>query len=555
MAAIYESVVRPELYGAFLDAWGAHMEGALASVEGTEPPEAAETELRVDPELRAHFARAYTILEQIGRQVPQDSLQERVRQSSGFALLATADGRVLATSASATQHGAGSGLEFLRDMLNGPALTALDGFCHALAAGDTPPPVVLTTGSTPRHLLLRAALAAPDGAGGGRLMVIEALDHRWNRDAERLLIDSFGLSGAEVAVVRGLLAGQSLRDMARETGKSEHTIRNQTKSVLAKTGAPGQVDLVRLVAFLLKQETPARRDPAERPLPGQVLQMGDTGRMELFSDGPEDGRPLIFLHGMLDGMGPLLHLRDRFHAAGYRLIAPVRPGFGRTDPVERPDQALDVVVRQVEELIARLALHAPVLLGHMAGAFYGHVIVSRLRGKVAGLVGVSGCAPIRRLSQLSAMAPRQRIVAYTARFTPALLPPILRAGIAQIDGKDIDGFMSALYPPGTHEHAVIRDLGLAHTIQSGYRFSVTQGHMGFATDSHYVVRDWSRHIRGDAPAVYLHGARDPVVPCEDVERFAKTLPGTEFRRLEGAGQLCLYERPDAVFEALARFRR
>lgn len=546
--------MRPELYDAFLEAWGAHMEVALARAHVRDAP---GSDLAVDPELRAHFARAYEILEQIGRRAPQAGLEERMRQAPGIALLAAPEGRVLAASASAGPLVVDQGLDGLRDMLSGPALAALDGFCRALAMdGAAPEPVVLTTGAAPRHLLLRAASATPEDGVPRKLLVIEALDHRWSDGAERLLVDSFALSRAEVAVVRGLLAGQSLREIAAETGKSEHTVRNQSKSVLAKTGAPGQVDLVRLVAFLIKQDAPAGAGGATGVvmLPGQMLRMRDGSALELFTDGDAAGRPVLFLHGMLDGMAPLRHLRDRLRAEGYRVIAPARPGFGRTDPAARPADALDRVVEQVEEVIERMELQAPILLGHMAGAFYGHVVASRLRGRVAGLVAASGCAPIRKLSQIAGMAPRQRIVAYTARFTPALLPLILRAGIAQIDGKDIDDFMRALYPPGTHEHDVIRRLDLAKLIQAGYRFSVAQGHVGFATDSHFVVRDWSRHVDGDVPAIYLHGAFDPVVPCADVAAFVGNLPGAAFRRLDGVGQLCLYERPDAVFAALAQLR-
>lgn len=547
IAAIYETVVRPELYESFLDAWAAHMESGLAEADGSPPGR-----LEVDPELGAHFQRAYEILEQIGRRSPQAGLEQRTRDAKGFAVLATADGRILAASATAARTLGANGLDGLQDGLTGPARTALRRFCHALERGEAPGPLVLTTGDTPRHLLVqRARTAAGEGATAA-LLTIEALDHQWNDGAEALLVESFALSRAEVAVLRALLSGRTLREIAADTGRSEHTIRNQMKSVLAKTGAPSQVDLVRLVAFLINSAAEREQQVAPRGLRGRLLTLAGR-RVELFTDGPEDGRPVLFLHGMLDGLAAPLHLRDRFRAAGYRLIAPARPGFGRSEPVGRPEDALDIVVAQVEALIGRMDLKAPILLGHMAGALYGHVLASRLRGRVAGMVAVSGAAPIRRLSQLSSMAPHQRIVAYTARFTPALLPPLLRAGIAQIDSKDIEGFMTALYPPGSHEAAVIRRLDLARIIQAGYRFSVTQGHIGFATDSHHIVRDWSRHIDPSAPVLYLHGARDPVVPRGDVEAFLQDLPGAECQVLGDAGQLSLYERPDAVFEALARF--
>ncbi|MFD2856963.1 LuxR C-terminal-related transcriptional regulator [Seohaeicola zhoushanensis] len=84
-------------------------------------------------------------------------------------------------------------------------------------------------------------------------LVIEAMEYRWTAAAEAMLVASFGLSRAEVDIVRQLLAGRSLRQIAEQSGRSEHTVRNQAKAVLAKTGAPGQVDLIRLVVFLINQ--------------------------------------------------------------------------------------------------------------------------------------------------------------------------------------------------------------------------------------------------------------------------------------------------------------
>merc|ERR1711916_90655 len=56
ITAIYETVIRPELYGAFMEAWSDHVQAALDAQEirsgrSTDAPDALE----IDPELRAHF--------------------------------------------------------------------------------------------------------------------------------------------------------------------------------------------------------------------------------------------------------------------------------------------------------------------------------------------------------------------------------------------------------------------------------------------------------------------------------------------------------------------
>ena len=59
----------------------------------------------------------------------------------------------------------------------------------------------------------------------------------------------YGLTKAELAILRALAAGQNSGLIATETGRSIQTVRTQIKSLLQKTGAKGQSDLIRMFAF------------------------------------------------------------------------------------------------------------------------------------------------------------------------------------------------------------------------------------------------------------------------------------------------------------------
>ncbi|WP_406649200.1 hypothetical protein QEZ52_07825 [Aliisedimentitalea scapharcae] len=112
-----------------------------------------------------------------------------------------------------------------------------------------------------------------------------------------------------------------------------------------------------------------------------------------------------------------------------------------------------------------------------------------MRDRVAGLVAVSSGAPVTRLGDISSMSARVRAIAYTARYTPSLLPAELRAGVAMIDSHDGDGFMDVQFPKGSTDRRTIQQLALGSLIQDGYRLSVQQGVAGFACASHWAVRD------------------------------------------------------------------
>lgn len=63
-----------------------------------------------------------------------------------------------------------------------------------------------------------------------------------------LFAHGYGLTPSETRVLNGLIAGKKVKELAAEAGRSRETIRSQLKSLLLKTGARGQSDLLRLVA-------------------------------------------------------------------------------------------------------------------------------------------------------------------------------------------------------------------------------------------------------------------------------------------------------------------
>lgn len=62
-----------------------------------------------------------------------------------------------------------------------------------------------------------------------------------------IIAGEFELTAAEARLVAALVAGRSMADLARDTGHSRNTLRNQLASVFVKTGTHRQTELVALV--------------------------------------------------------------------------------------------------------------------------------------------------------------------------------------------------------------------------------------------------------------------------------------------------------------------
>ncbi|MEE9310045.1 MAG: hypothetical protein V3U64_03415 [Cocleimonas sp.] len=75
---------------------------------------------------------------------------------------------------------------------------------------------------------------------------------------EHALAATFGLTGAETRMVMELFKSGSLPDAAKELNRSYHTVRNQMKSVLVKTGTSNQLKLMQCLMSHKRVKNPTK---------------------------------------------------------------------------------------------------------------------------------------------------------------------------------------------------------------------------------------------------------------------------------------------------------
>jgi pimeloyl-ACP methyl ester carboxylesterase/DNA-binding CsgD family transcriptional regulator len=543
--SVYRIALEPQSYDVFMDHWDSHVSRALEELTALQDGSDLD-----DPEILAHFNTAFGILEELGRR-PQDPL----RDGKGPRMLVDGKGAVIwCNGASAQLLGISPGarIDDLAPHLHDPRLgRRLLADIAAAPAGDVSANRLLRLDLDMGTLYL---LARPiTDREGQSLILIEPLLGEWTPEMERLLGSAFALTEAESAVAAGLAEGLTPAEVAKRRAVSVLTVRTQIKSLLAKTGAAGQTDLVRLLMSVSRivDRTMESEDAPARP----AICITPKGRqipVELF--GTPGGFPVLFLHGMLDGCSATPRIEHALIQRGLRLIAPVRPGFG-SSAADRGDIATapQRFAEDLEGLIDRLRLRQVVLLGHMAGALYALAVAARLGDRIAGIVNVAGTVPILSNAQFASMSRRQRLVDYTARYAPAALPFVLRAGIRQLDFNGERAFMTALYETSPLDLEMISDTDVYRSLRRGYRFTVAQGHKAFETDGYHVVRDWSEMaFASQAPVTLVHGRHDPVVSAASVENFAQRLGArASLTMIEDCGQLVLYRWPEIVCSVLA----
>ncbi len=565
LEAIYRTAVTPESYDQLMALWQAQLEQAITGLDPEDlaaPP--VQDLIDLSPTL-AHFNTSLQILEKLGRESGNRALQSSMAHG-GLHVALDAGGRIVWLNArAARQFGLRAGTTIERLPMGKAALERLrHGLAEMASLAEVepvaPPRAQLLTlqdeTGLPHHLVAQPQ-AQPDGS---LQMVLRSASARWSPLMADMLRESFDLSDSELEIVALMIEGMDLPEIAETRGRQLSTVRTQLKTILRKTGTHSQPQLLRLVLGLAAHlPMPGAATAAQRDVHFLTLKSGR--RMPFHRIGPARGRPVIFLHGMLDGIGITAALGALLAGRGVQLIAPERPFFGSAQGIDPatlppgmalPRDAIRLFAADLEELCTYLGMPDVVLIGHMAGAVYafGHAVLAPQR--VRAVINIAGGVPITSVRQFAMMSARQRLVAYTARFTPTALPFILRAGIRQIDAGGEHRFINALYADSPKDQEVARQPEVLDILRDGVRFAVAQGYRAFEMDSFHVVRDWSALAEASRCPVHLiHGRHDPVVSCESVEGFAARLgQRARLHVIENAGQLVYYADPAAVLAAI-----
>lgn len=562
--SIYRIALEPQTYDSFMGEWGSYIADQAAELATLQAADETRAQADDNPEIATHFQIAAQILDQMGRPSPQQPEQQTGGSRRNLQMLVNAEGQVVWSSAAAADLfdlGRGAQIEALgmtsaqTDRLRGMALSFR-------AAPDAPPaPLVLhmTPPDAEAVTLYMVARALPEQADDA-LVLITRITPDWPAAMPRLLREGFALSPSEIEICEHIAEGHGPAEIAALRESALATVRTQLKNAMAKTRCSSQAELVRLLHSVMRvadQEAEANSRSWSRARQVTTMALPDR-EMLLEHYGDPTGYPVIFFHGMLDGNSMTHRFQTALEKHNLRMICPVRPHFGKAPGTTLPPRDVPMAfARDVAHMIRELGLKKPVLMGHMAGALYAYATAGSMApDELRGILNVSGGVPIVSHRQLATMSRRQQLVAYTARYTPSILPFVLRAGINQIDNGGERQFLNSLYENAPHDQALIADPDMRDLILSGYRFTVEQGHRAFEVDSHNVVHDWSDLVDSSViPVRLLHGRTDPVVCARSVEKFARRRNNrVTLEVLEDTGQLVLYQHPLRVIQEICAFR-
>jgi pimeloyl-ACP methyl ester carboxylesterase len=268
----------------------------------------------------------------------------------------------------------------------------------------------------------------------------------------------------------------------------------------------------------------------------RFIKLSSGVRARVAVSGPDDGIPVVLLHGWAACLYLFRHGLDRLPAYGIRAIAVDLRGFGLTDkPTARGAYSTEAYCADLDALLDALQLREAVFVGQSMGGGlllrYAQRRGARMRGMV--LINPSGLVRIPLLA-LGRASPRPIVRALGGRLMPrAMVRFILRrlayADPDRVTERDVDEYWAPTQLDGL--------VPAARSALSEF--------------------DWKPLTREEAvgvtvPSVVILGRKDRLV--SNAADAARRLANSTVHLLDGAH--CVNEElPDVVYDLVGRFTR
>lgn len=551
IALAYAMAVGFDRYYELFDALSARL-ASHEKWDQTEEDRTIETLSRLEP----HFHNALDLMHKsaLQREKPKHTvraMEDDLRPS----ILVTPNGRITYANASATDKFGWASGDRLDAMQFEPE--QFKGLTHALTGlADTKTfqlvgtfEVFKSDGSGPIRVSLRKVLGDQNEVLGH----ISALSSSWHPDLAAEFKAVMKITPAELDVVRAVVTGLSLTDLALERGRAVGTVRLQAKTLLKKLHLRSQTELACLYAsFAELRVTPSHEGHAGQTSPAhsRMLRLSDGRQLEYEIAGPPDGRPVLYFPALLGGAA----FTERMHRSLYQqkicLITVWRPGFASSDPDGPPTfAAFENHAMDVLELLAELNIKTCVVIGHITSVMFAYALAKYAPDTVRKVVAVNGTVPSWSGKHVSKLDKAERIRFALLRRAPKIGRMIVHTLLAKVeagfDDEFLSTFLSSNFDKNTLQHPEIRTLfreALSKTIAQGYDTFVHELSLG--------ALEWEPLVQGvQCPIEVLIGEENVVYTPTLVSEYAMEHPDMKIEVIPDTGHLLLFQNFERVLKA------
>lgn len=271
------------------------------------------------------------------------------------------------------------------------------------------------------------------------------------------------------------------------------------------------------------------------------IRLPDGRTLAYTENGIPDGRIVLWMHGLPGsrrdwsvGNGPAL-----LTELGLRLVAPDRPGFGRSTPHHGGTYAS--FAEDLASLTGGLGIEAATLLGYSAGAPYALAAAQANADqmRVNGVVLVSPIGP-RSTPQFSrGLGQTDKVMLTLSRFPPAARLA-MRSAIRNARHEP-DKFLRTLrkdFDASANDLRLLNEPDTSERVLTAFVEATAQGGGGCVREWRLWTKDWPDEASPKQMPIHIwHGDDDPVVPLRHAQHLKRLHPEARLDVWSGEGHL------------------
>ena len=562
VTSLYDVALDPSRYEALLDLW----EERIAPLRGREGPAGDEFG---DAILEGHVLRADQVLDrepQGGMRDPLAHLMTSLLPTAAFVLNRHAMLVHVNTAAKAVfTIDAGRKVGDLPfDDLQCDALSTA---ALEIVAGRTTQKYVRCLMRDGERLVVFRLTPMDPGEYGAGLVLAVSTELAWPDGLSDTIREAFQLTSAEIDIVRALVEGLSVNEIAEARGRSVETVRSQLRSILAKTQTKTQAELIRITLNLMDVigvspkptglKVAGNGRNSLKPLPFHTLWRPDGRGMDYVVLGDPAGRPILFLPGNYGLIRWPATAESLLEARGLRVIVPIKPGYGNSTRVPRKANLPKLVAEDILALMEHLNVRRAPLVAQGLDVYFGYTFDRLYPGRLTAIVTGGPAFPVLSKAQFDRMGKWHRFIRANARYAPRLIPFLVKAGFSLSRRIGKRGFLQAVYGNSAGDVATFEDPEIFEALATGSEVAVSESHSAheaFTNEAIITNRDWRELVHAcKLPIFAFVGHEDPSLPVETIEELKTEFPEIVFLEDHEAGELILFRNWRAMLDRVSAF--
>ncbi len=381
----------------------------------------------------------------------------------------------------------------------------------------------------------------------------------WSHELLERLKEAFQLTSAQASVLHGFLNNKTQKTIAEERDVSVETVRDHSRAILQKTNCSRMSDVVHIsasIAYMLRHYQRADDAPSlsEWRTPEDNLQLlsRTQGRSMAWYEYGSGSRPILFVHGYIQGPYFSQRFLNRLQEIDCRILAPSRPGYGYSSPSSSRANFDATVVDDALALVEAKELDRPLVVAHQGGTSHAIRIANAMAVPPRSLLMIDGGIPIDEKRYLEHMNDFARIGAVACRHAPSVMALLMNLGLPIQKMRGVEKFLREYHKGSPLDLKSIENPEIMRLNAYGVFHSMEQGTEAWVRDGASAMAEWSDDFsKLNVPQYWLHPKHCPVMGAHFVEEYLekRSLPLPQI--VPDAAFNILYCKPDLIIDFLA----